>query len=468
MSREIPGTAEKALQVNLDHSFYGTIAEIGAGQDVAQWFFHVGGAAGTVAKAISAYDMKFSDAIYGVAGRYVSRKRLREMLDHEYGLLIERLDASRGEKSRFFVFADTVAATSYSRKEEGQGWLGVRFQTEPRAEASTILVHVRLLDRDNPHQQEALGILGVNLVYGAWQLWQSPETLIESLPDNLSPGRLEIDMIGFFGPAYVNVDNRLMSLHLVEVGLSAAAMFDAKGQPVEASELLYGKPVMVGRGSFRPITKTTIEIFRNARTLLVNELGVAMDDVMPLAEMSMSNLLVEGAIDKRDFLDRVDVINTLGVPVLITSFGEYYRLAQHLFRYTKKRIGLAVGLPALVEIFDEKYYQNLEGGILESFGRMFRNDLRLYVSPMEEAGKIVSLDEFPVAENLRHLFAYLRENGYLQPVREFTPEYLAVFPRDVLARIRAGDPSWASQVPPEVAAIIQERGLFGLPGPTTC
>ena len=463
MAREIPGTAEKALQVNLDRSFYGTIAEIGAGQDVAQWFFHVGAAAGTVAKAISAYDMKFSDAIYGAAGRYVSRKRLREMLDHEYALLIERLDASRGEKSRFFAFADTVAATSYSRKEEGQGWLGVRFQTEPRAEASTIFVHVRLLDRDNLHQQEALGILGVNLVFGAWQLWQSPEILIESLRDNLNPGRVEIDMIGFFGLAYARVDNRLMSLHLVETGVSAAAMFDAQGQPVEASELLYGKPVMVGRGSFRPITKTTIEIFRNARTLLVSELGVPMDDVIPLAEMSMSNLLVEGAIDKRDFLDRVDVINTLGVPVLITSFGEYYRLAQHLFRYTKKRIGMAVGLPALLEIFDERYYQNLEGGILESFGRMFRNDLRLYVGPMLHAEKIVSLEEFPVAENLKHLFAFLLDNAYLQPIRDFTPEHLATFPREVLAKIRAGDPAWIGQVPPEVADIILARGLFGLP-----
>jgi hypothetical protein len=462
MAREIPGTSEKALQVNLDRSFYGTIAEIGAGQDVAQWFFHVGGAAGTVAKAISAYDMKFSDAIYGPAGRYVSRKRVREMLDHEYGLVMERLDASRGEKSRFFTFADTVAATSYSRKEEGQGWLGVRFQAEPRAEASSILVHVRLLDRDNLHQQEALGVLGVNLIFGAWQLWQSPEILIESLLDNLNRSRVEIDMIAFFGPAYSQVDNRLMSLHLVETGVSAAAMFDAKGQPVEASELLYGKPVMVGRGSFRPITKTTIEIFRNARALLVQELGVTMDDVMPLAEMSMSNLLVEGSIDKRDFLDRVDVINTLGVPVLITSFGEYYRLAQHLFRYTKKRIGLAVGLPALLEIFDEKYYQNLEGGILESFGRMFRNELRLYAGPMLDQGRIVSLDEFPVADSLKHLFTYLCHNGYLQPIRNFTPEHLAIFPRGVLAKIRAGDPSWTSDVPPEVAAIIQERGLFGL------
>jgi hypothetical protein len=249
----------------------------------------------------------------------------------------------------------------------------------------------------------------------------------------------------------------------VEARISAAAMFDAKGQPVEASELIYGKPVMVGRGSFRPITSATIDIFRNSRAMLVQELGLKPEDVVPLAEMTMTNLLVEGAIDKQDFLDRVDVINTLGVPVLISNFGEYYKLAQHLFRYTKKRIGLGIGLPALREIFNEKYYEGLEGGILESFGRMFRNDLKIYVGPAIEDGRLVTLDQFPVADHLRHLLEYLRGNRFLEPIREFSMEKLAVWPRDVLMKIRAGDPSWTDHVAPEVAAIIKERRLFGLP-----
>ncbi|MFN0172432.1 MAG: TonB-dependent receptor [Bryobacteraceae bacterium] len=460
MTQEVPPTHQKALQVNLDKSFYRTIAEIGAGQEVAHWFFRVGAAAGTVAKAMSAYDMKFSDAIYGTARRYVTRQRLQEMLTHEYRLLMERLDATRGETSRFFAFADTVAATSFSRKEEGRGWLGIRFQTEPRGAPSDILIHTRLLDRENHQQQAALGILGVNLVFGAKELWRNPEDLIRSLDDNLSPGQVEIDMISFSGPAFGSVDNRLMILHLVQLGLSGAAMFDAKGQPVEPSEALYQRPVIVGRGSFRPVTLATAELLRGAYTLFLKEPAVEAEQVVPVIEMTMSNLTVEGAVDKQDFLDRVDSLGSIGVSMMVSNFAEYYRLAQHLFRYTKKMIGMGLGLPSLLEIFDEKYYDNLEGGILESFGRLFRNGLTLYVYPMLQDGQIVTVENMPVAPNLRHLYSHLVENGSIEGIREYTPEYLSIHPGDVLDKIRTGDLSWVDQVPPDVAALIRDRGYF--------
>ncbi len=460
MTREVPPTHHKALQVNLDKSFYGVIAEIGAGQEVAHWFFRVGAAAGTVAKAMSAYDMKFSDAIYGPARRYVSRQRLQEMLDYEYRRLIERLDASRGETSRFFAFADTVAATSFSRKEEGRGWLGIRFQTEPRGAPSDILIHVRLLDRENHQQQDTLGILGVNLVSAAKDLWQDPEALIGSLADNLGSGQMEIDMISFSGPAFQSVDNRLMTLHLVQLGLSGAAMFDAKGEPVELSEALYQKPVIVGRGSFRPVTLATAELLRQAYELFLKEPAVDAGQVVPIFEMTMSHLKVEGTIDKQDFLDRVDTLSPVGVSMMVSNFAEYYRLAQHLFRYTKKMVAMGLGVPSLLEIFNEKYYDHLEGGILESFGRLFRNGLKLYVYPMLQDGRVVTVETMEVAPNLRHLYSHLVENGSIEGIRKYTPEYLSIQPADVLHKIRTGDPSWVDQVPPDVAELIRDRGVF--------
>src|SRR6266702_3802132 len=217
------GTDKKALQINLDVSKYGTFAEIGAGQEVARRFFRVGGAASTIAKTMSAYDMTFSDAIYGPTDRYVSRVRLRTMLDHEYDLLLERLNAKLGDERTFFVFADTVAARSFKQHNESHGWLGVRFQTQPHGEPSQIIIHVRMLDETNVDQQEALGVIGVNLIYGAF-FYAEPEKLISSLQENLAPGRIEVDIIKFSGPLFCKIDNRLMSLQLVSQGLTSAVM----------------------------------------------------------------------------------------------------------------------------------------------------------------------------------------------------------------------------------------------------
>jgi len=460
------GTNKKAFQINLDQKKYGTFAEIGAGQEVARRFFHVGGAAGTVAKTMSAYDMTFSDAIYGTADRYVSRNRLQTMLDHEYKLLVERLDAKVGSERTFFVFADTVAARSFKQHNESHGWLGVRFQSETRHEPSQIIIHVRMLDESNVDQQEALGVVGVNLLYGAFYYHQ-PEKLIASLQENLAEDRIQVDMIKFSGPAYENVDNRLMSLQLVSQGLTDAVMFTADGETVQAAEVFYKKAILVERGSFRPVTYATNDMLNGARGPFLRQCNYTEADLVVLMEMTLENLLSEGQLNHADFLARVDILGALGRTVLISKFGEYYRLAAYLARYTNKMIGLVMGVPTLMEIFDEKYYLNLEGGILEALGRMFKSGLKLYVYPLvdESTGQLLTATNLDVAPNLRSLFRYLIDNEFIQEITEFNHEYLRIHPPDALEKIQKGDPAWEKMVPAEVVEIIKARGFFGYRAP---
>jgi hypothetical protein len=459
------GTDKKAFQINLDAKKYGTFAEIGAGQEVARRFFHVGGAAGTVAKTMSAYDMTFSDAIYGSARRYVSRDRLQTMLDHEYNLLIERLDKKLGGVRTFFVFADTVAARSFKAHSESHGWLGVRFQAEPRGEPSQIVIHVRMLDEANVDQQEALGIIGVNLLYGAFYHLQ-PEKLIASLHENLAPNRMQVDLIKFSGPAYANVDNRLMSLQLVSQGLTDAVIFTADGEMVQAADILYKKSILVERGSFRPVTYATNDMLNGARTAFLRQTETSDADLIVLMEMTLENLLAEGQLNHADFLARVDILGVLGRTVIISKFGEYFRLASYLSRYTSRPIGLVMGVPSLLEIFDEKYYLTLEGGILEALGRMFKSGLKLYVYPMidEQSGELVTASKLQVAPNLRSLYRYLVENEFLQEITDYNPEYLRIHPPETLAKLQSGDSGWELMVPPEVTRMIKDRQFFGYRG----
>jgi len=455
-------TDERALQVNLDSTKYGTFAEIGAGQEVARRFFRVGGAAGTIAKTMSAYDMTFSDAIYGPADRYVSRVRLQTMLDHEYNLLVERLDRKFGAEKTFFVFADTVAARSFKHRSESHGWLGIRFQSEPRGQPSQIIIHARLLDVTHVDQQEALGVIGVNLLYGAFYHRQ-PEKLIASLQENLALGRVEVDMIKFSGPVFQYVDNRLMSLQLVSQGLTDAVMFKAYGDTVQPAEVFYKRAILVERGNFRPVTYATNDMLDGARRVFLKHCDCSDEDVIVLMEMTLENLLADGQVDHADFLARVDILGALGRTVLISRFREYYRLAAYLFRYTNRAIGLVMGVPSLIEILNEKYYTNLEGGILEALGRMFKGGLKLYVYPMidQATGKIVTATQIDVAPNLRSLFQYLIDNQYIQEITDYQPEYLRIHPPDVLAKLRSMDSRWEQMVPPEVAHIIKQREFFG-------
>jgi hypothetical protein len=455
-------THQKAVQINLDNSKYGSFAEIGAGQEVARWFFRVGGAAGTIAKSISAYDMTVSDSMYGPSKRYVGRQRLETMLGYEYRVLTEHLAAKRGATTRFFAFADTVAAKSYTRKDNWHGWMGIRFQTRPGAEPSQILLHVSLLDRETLLQQEAIGILGVNLIHSA--LYEAaPAALVTQLLDGLTSERIEVDLIEFSGPDFARVDNRLMSLALVHSGLSSAAMFTAEGKVVQPAEVFYKRPILLLRGRFRPVTNVTVDMLGRAMAQFAQEPANQGEEVLVVAEMTLRHLLAGDAIDDQDFLDRVDLIRTLGRPVLISSFGEFYRLANFLQRHTSKLIGLVMGIPTLREIFEEKYYTHLAGGILESFGRMFKNDLKLYVYPLLDpaTGSILAAESVRVAPKLQHLFDFLVTNQHIRPIRDYNPEYLTIFSHDVLRRMQEGDPTWVFEVPPNVALLICQRHLLG-------
>jgi hypothetical protein len=463
MDTEKPDTHQKALQINLDAKRYGTFAEIGAGQEVARWFFHVGGAAGTVAKTISAYDMAVSDAIYGSTDRYVSRQRLQAMLDHEFGLLLERLARTRGGKSAFFVFADTVATHSFSRKEEGHGWLGVKFQPQPDDPASEIIIHVRLLDDENVREQEALGIIGVNLIHGAFYHYQDPQALIASLMHGLSRKRVEVDMIKFSGPAFSRVDNRLMALQLVQQWLTDAAMFTADGEAVIPGEVLYKRPVLVERGSFRPLTNPMLDMLERAQEQFTREESLKGEAPVVITEMTLRQLQVGKAIDPRDFLDRVDTLSALGKTVLISDFLRYHRLVSYLSRHTQKPIGLPIGLVRLRDVLDEKFYTTLEGGLMESLGQLFRNGAKMYVYPSLEpaTGKVVTAATLQVPPHLRHLYAHLVENRFVEDIRGYNPSLLPMYSGDVLKKIQSGDDSWETMVPPPIVEVIKAKKLFG-------
>ena len=463
---EVLDTHRKALAINLDQRRYGTFAEIGAGQEVARWLFRVGGASGTIAKSISAYDMAVSDAIYGHTERYVSRDRLQSMLDYEHEKNVKRLSVARGDTTAFFVFADTVAAKGFRSNKESHGWLGLKFQTHPRDDESQIVMHVRMLDREASLQQEALGAVGVNLLYGAFFLHHEPDLLVRSLLDNLSNERIEIDMIEFSGIEFRHVDNRLMSLKLVELGLSQAAMFDARGEVLQPSEVLHRQPVLVQRGAFKPVTKVNIDMLRCARAAFATSQERPESDLIEIMEISMRNLVQEdGAVDARDFLARADVLGAAGKTVLISDYSEYFRLAGYLRRYTSEPVAFVLGAASLLQIFDERYYADLDGGILEAVGRLFSKNLRIFVYPTldSETDKVITASNLGMPAGLAKLYHYLLERGSLVELRDYDPEVLPILAREVLRLIKVGDTTWERMVPPEIAQIIKSRGFFGQP-----
>ncbi len=475
----------KALLVNLDQNVYGTFAEIGAGQEVARHFFKAGGAAGTIAKSMSAYDMKFSDEIYGKASRYVSRDRLQQMMDHEYDLLIKRLHESRGDDTTFFVYANTVAAASYSNNKNCHGWMGFRYQIAPNTPPNDIIIHVRMLDKTPSGQQEALGIAGVNFIWAALVYYNDMSEFVPSLLHHLDNSRIEVDILEFHGPDFGDVENRVVSLQLVEHGLTNAVMFGPDGGVLQPSEVLYKKSLLVERGSFRPITHVNVDMLSSAGAQFMQEDTVQGEEVLALLEITMKNLLAGGKdIDYADFLARVDAINCMGYHVLVSNYMEYYRLSAYFRRYTQKMIGIVLGINHLQEIFKEDYYDDLDGGILESFGRLFKANVKLYVYPMKGSGynsyitgktdapltamsagfsddMLITADNLKVKSTLRHLYAYLLENHYIEPVVGANQQHLNIFSRDTLQKIMDGDKTWEEAVPKQVVELIKSRGFWG-------
>ena len=481
MEDEPLSVERKALRINLDPAKYGTLAEIGAGQEVGRNFFQAGGAAGTVAKTISAYDMKFSDSIYGEAGRYVSRQRLVQMLQHEFELLDQRLSNARGKESTFFSFANTLAALNYSKTNECHGWMGIRLQLEPLGKPHDIILHVRMLDRDNRLQQDAIGRLGVNIVYGAFHLRDNPAVFISSLLDELGPERIEVDMIEFNGPDFEKFDNRILSLELIRNGLTHAVMFDEDGFVVQAAEKLHKHACLIERGSFRPLTKVNVDMLEKARTQFANREDVNPSNLKVFMELTLGALAGKDEIDHDDFLARIDVINACGYGVLVTNYFEYYRLSAYLRRLVKEPIGLVLGLNNLADIFKEEYYDQLEGGILEAFGILFKDNLRIYGYPIEQntfeiyskqMGRgdnveavadedgLITIDNLIVCENLRNLYKYIRENGFLETIENCDRENMKLFSRDVFQKVCKREPGWQDPLPRPVVEMIEAKGLW--------
>ncbi len=462
------GTKQKALAINLDPRIYGSFAEIGAGQDVAANFFKAGGSSGTIAKTMSAYDMTFSDAIYGVqqGRRYVSEPRLIAMLDHEYELLIERLAEQRGSNTTFFAFSDTIAALNYHKTNEGHGWMGVRFQLEPNGQYNDVVIHVKLLDNDNNLQQQAVGALGVNLLYACFFYHDNPTNFLLSLMDDLSKDRIQIDMIRFEGPDFSKVDNRLMSMLLVKYGFSDVAVFGPDGNNMQPSEALYKKHIVVIRGRFRPLINLHLDMLNTGVKQFLQEPDVDKNNIVVITELTLQSLKERNAsdsadIDEKDFLDRVDILCSLGQTVLISNFHEYYKLVAYLSKITKLKMGVVLGYPNLEYIFAEEHYQELAGGILESFATLFSRKVKLFIYPTLRDGMIYNCLRFNPPSHLIDLYRYLIANNKIEDIRHFNENNLNIQTDKVLQMIKQGEEGWEEFVPPEVATMIKDRCLFG-------
>lgn len=460
--RQILETEQKALEINLDGGVYGTLAEIGAGQEVARNFFKVGASSGTIAKTMSAYDKVVSDEIYGpeAHGRYVCESRLYKMLEHEWELIEERLRKVRPE-TNFFVFADTVATMNYQRTIKGDGWLGIRFQTNPTSEPNDLVLHVKLLDNDTQLQQQAIGKLGVNMVYACFRFANNPQTLLLSLMDGLRM-RVKIDMVRLTGPDFATLDNRLLSLWLVQNGMTEVAMFGPDKRNVHPSEFLYKKYVLVVRASFRPLTLLEEDMIEKGFEQFWHEPAVDGDKSFTLTEITLGNLTENGPLDERDFLDRTELLCALGQTVIISSCEEYQQLITYLSDYRVSHLGLVLRAHRLSEFLSEKYHKNESGSLLAAFGEVFAAGVKLYAYPsvLEDNTTLMTTKNLPIPEGAKYLYQHLLDHRQIVDIEAFNQDVMNIFASDVLADIRSGKPGWEEMVPGKVAAVVKENELF--------
>src|SRR5699024_10654155 len=462
---DIPSTESKALRINLNKSIFGTFSEIGAGQETVRNFFAAGGASRTIAKAMSAYGKEFSDAIYGAEkdGRYVTESRLRKMLSHELDIIEKRVDRKKNPDKIFFCFANTVATIDYSKKFQGHGWVGIRYQTKPNEEYSEITMHVRFHENKALYQQNTLGTLGVNLIYYAYYHYDSPKNLLRHLYDHIDKDLLEIDTINFSGPCFENVDNRLMSLELIKNGMTEAVIFDPDGHNLLISDELYSKNVLALRGSFRPVTKVNMDICETSLDLLLEENNSNKLDTYSIFEITVSNLSAYGSVSYGDVLHRANLLGAMGQKVMISTFKEYYKLVEYLERYSDQKKALAMGVDNLIYIFDEHYYEDLIGGTLEAFGKLFTENLKVYLYPFknQETGEITTSKNVEVPEQMRDLYKYFQHYGKFVDIENYESSYLDIFSREVLRMIENNEEGWEEKLPENVAKQIKKQNLFG-------
>ncbi|MFI1771299.1 TonB-dependent receptor [Thalassobellus citreus] len=462
---DIPSLKSKALRINLNENIYGSFAEIGAGQETCRHFFRAGGASGTIAKAMSAYDKNFSDAIYGAEddGRYVTEARLRKMLTHEMNLMENRLTREENPTKIFFTYANTVATIDFAKQFKGHGWVGIKYQVEENGDYNEIILHVRFKETDARLQQETLGVLGTNLIYGAFYKYNEPKKLLRYLYDHLDKDQLEIDTINFSGPVFKNVDNRLMSLQLVKNGMTDAVMFGPDGTNVLPAKVFYKKNILALRGSFRPVTKVNMAMYEKSYDMFIKENKVDKDKTVVVFEITLSNLRAEGEIDEQDFIDRADLLCSLGQSVMISNFQEYFKVVEYFSKYTKARMGLAMGVSNLIDIFDEKYYRHMSGGILEAFGKLFFKDLKVYLYPMkdEKTGELITSDNLKVYPRMKELYKFFKYNGKVIDIEDYDETIMNIFSREILRMITEGENGWENMIPEGTAELIKDYRLFG-------
>lgn len=456
-------TEEKALKINLTADIYGCFAEIGAGQEVAANFFKAGGSSGTIAHTQSAYDMKVSDSMYGQAQRYVCEERLVTMLDTEYESMKKRLPNKYNE-CRFFAFCNTVESLNYHKTNQGQGWVGMRFQLTQGEPPNDVILHIKMHDNSHKAQQEALGILGVNLIYACYFHNQDLNEFLTSLVHRLPRDRMEIDMLRFSGPDFENVDNRIIALNLVKRGITDATMFDLSRNVIQPSAALYKKNILLMRGRFRPVTKVHIDMIERGKAQFLAEEGINEENVCVIFELTLKDLTADGKISDKDFVDRAELLGTLGYTVMISNYLKHYKMVDYLSTIARgHKMGVIVGVYNLQTIFDERYYDNLRGGLLEAFGRGFGHNVKMYVYPANnvETGEIYELDNFVIPDNLRGLLMYMRDNNKLAAFDTYDPKLLHIMSDDVLMKIKAHSSSWEDDVPEQVAKAIKYYELFG-------
>ncbi len=467
MERQILSIKNKALSLNLDKSIYGTLAEIGGGQEVARAFFQAGGASGTVAKSISAYDKTFSDYLYNnkKSGRYVSENRLDKMLSIEYNELISTLQQKSGADTRFFVFADTVVTLNYAKNNEGQGWMGVRFQIRPNSEPNEVVMHISLLENDTLLQQYTLGSLGVNLIYACYNFSDRPNVFLQSLMDNLDTDRVEINMIKMGGKDLDYVDNRLLGVQLVKNGMTSATIFDSNGNVQQPADMLYKKNLLAFRGSFRPITNVGYDMLKKCYGIFQRDEHYTPENTLALCEITLNNLMNKGVFDETDFLERVNMLNGLGQNVMISNIREYYKLVGYFSKFKIGKLRVVIGIPTFIEVWDKRYYKDLRGGILEGFGKLFTENMKLYVYPSlnKTNGKLFTSKDIELPGDLQHLHSYLCDNKKIIDVNA-EKEWLHIDSARTLEMIEENIGGWEDMVPSYIASYIKENNLFGYSG----
>jgi len=432
MEREILDTKRKALKLNLNPKIYGTFAEIGASQEVARNFFTAGAASGTVAKTMSAYDMTFSDAIYGVeeSGRYVSQSRLEKMLIHEFGLLNERLHTEKYDTRTFFAFADTVTTLNYNKSNDPHGWIGIKFQLVPDGEASEIIFHVRLLDTDAVLQQNVLGIIGVNLVYAAFYFNTDPKTMIESLVDNLTIGSVEIDLITVSGPAFEGINNILLNLYLIVKDFSSAAIFDAQSKPSLPKDLLYKKNIMILRTKYGQKSNPNFSMLNKAVEQFVRTNNVQQDNLSVLIEVLLSNVLtadeeIPEDIDLEAVAKRAEEMCNTGNLVIVSNFARHNRLAKYLDRCKPKSVGISTNINNLKFVFNSSNFgENYSSQLLSYVSDMFSKDVKLFAYPYldKATNQVITSANMPVTPDAKPLFDFLIINGYITDIKDYSEE----------------------------------------------